>query len=222
MRKIFILVTLLFLTAFVLGACNNEDSVEEESPAADPADATETTNLEEENNETNDNEESRAENEDPSSSDSSSSEKTEEGQSNLTIGDSATVQTAIGSFELTVDSAEIVGRELDGEEAMLDELIVLDLTFKNIDDEVLDAGDTLSGFEIADNPDGSGSSNFASGFESIEEFTGEIQPGEERTAQFISNIHTSDEYYFRQRISWVETGSDQIIWTIADEEARNE
>ena len=220
MRKLLVLITFLSLTAFILGACNNEDSVEEESPAADPADATETANLEE--SETDDNDESSTGNEDTSSSDSSSSEETERDQSNLNIGDTATVQTSIGSFELTVDSAKIVGKELDGEEAMLDELIVLDLSFKNIDDEVLDAEDFSSSFEITDNPDGSGSTNFASMFESIEEFTGEIQPEEERTIQFISNIYTSDEYYFRQRLSWVETGANQVIWTIPDDEARNE
>lgn len=91
----------------------------------------------------------------------------------------------MGTYELTVETAEIVGEELDGE--------------------------------------GSGFSNGASEFKSIDLFEGELQPGEERTTQFIGDINTADEYFFRKNQGNVEAGtSNQVIWTITDAEARNE
>ena len=146
----------------------------------------------------------------------------EENQLDLRVGDTGVFQSTWGTFELTVETAEIVGTELDGEESYLDELIVLDLTFKNIGDTEIRAEEIMHGMEITDDLEkDSGYSNGASIFESIDLFEGELQPGEERATQFIGYIKTAKEYFFRKNPGNVEAGtSNQVIWRIPDGEAR--
>jgi hypothetical protein len=231
-KKLFLLITTLLL-GITLAACNggsedeanseedvnDEEVIESEEETEDTVENTEEdTEVEEENEEAGETEETS----ETDSSDSEMFEVTEEDQLDLRVGDTGVLQTSIGTYELTVESAEIVGTELDGEESLLDELIVLDLTFKNIGDDVINAEDVMSILEISESQEGSGFPNGASEFDSIEEFTGEIQPGEERTAQFIGDIYTSEEYYFRQIVGTVASGaSNEVVWTISDEEARN-
>lgn len=147
-------------------------------------------------------------------------ESSVEDQLDLRIGDTGIADTTIGKFELTVDSAEIVGSELDGVESVLEEIIVLNLTFKNIGDEVIIAEDIMSMMGITDNIDGSNYHNNPEAFESIDTFEGELQPGEERKTQFVAHIYEADEYYFRMDPGNVASGStNQILWTISAEEA---
>lgn len=144
-------------------------------------------------------------------------------QRDLTIGETGTFQTTLGTYEVTLESAKIVGAELDGEASLLDELIVLDLTFKNIGDNVLLAEEIMHDMEITEDLEGSGFSNGAEEFDSIEVFEGEIQPGEEKVAQFIGDIYTGEEYFFGKAEGNVAAGtSNQVIWTIQDAEARND
>lgn len=145
-----------------------------------------------------------------------------EDQRDLTIGETGTFQTTLGTYEVTLESAEIVGAELDGEASLFEELIVLELTFKNIGDDTLLAEEIMYDMQITADLDTSGSSNGAEEFDSIEVFQGEIQPGEEKAAQFIGDIYTADEYFFRKAEGNVAAGtSNQVIWTITDAEARN-
>lgn len=139
----------------------------------------------------------------------------------LWLGDTVLVQTSIGTFELTVDTAEIVGTELDGEETLLDELFLLEMTFKNISDQPLIAEDLISDLGITTNLEHSNRSNHALFFESVEVFEGDIAPGEERRAQFITDVITAKDYYFRPSWGVLASGThNEIMWTILDEEAR--
>src|SRR5690625_287183 len=159
---------------------------------------------------------------DDSSSDSSAGlfEITEDDQIDLKMGDTAIVQTSIGTYELTVDDAEIVGAELDGVSTELEQLIILDLTFKNVDDRTLNAEDLMSSLGITDILEGSNNHNSAEAYESIDDFEGELEPGEERKTQFIADVYTAEEYYFRQNPGVVAAGtSNDVMWTITAEEA---
>lgn len=149
-------------------------------------------------------------------------EVTEEPQLDLRLGDTGLVQTSIGTYELTIDSAEIVGTELDGEEALLDEIILLEMTFKNIDDKPIIAEHLMINLGLVTDLEGSDNTNAAASFDSIEFFEGEITPGEERKAQFIADTRTAEEYYFRTGTGSVAAGTqNEVLWTITDEEARN-
>lgn len=219
-RLLISMIALMFLTG-VLVACSdgaNDQAEDEEDNVTEETDETENKVVEEE-------EDVEADNEDSAEDDDSKStggrfESSVEDQLDLRIGDTGIADTTIGKFELTVDSAEIVGPELDGVESVLEEIIVLNLTFKNIGDEVIIAEDIMSMMGITDNIDGSNYHNNPEAFESIDTFEGELQPGEERKTQFVAHIYEADEYYFRMDPGNVASGStNQILWTISAEEA---
>ncbi|HEY4602315.1 MAG TPA: hypothetical protein VIG73_13700, partial [Cerasibacillus sp.] len=85
----------------------------------------------------------------------------------------------------------------------------------------LKADDIMSSIEITDNLEGSGYTDSAGAFESIQELTGTIKSGEEIIGQFITDIYEADEYYFRENPALVSTSvSNQVIWTIPAEEAK--
>lgn len=221
-RKLFLL-TAILLSCIALVACNSdneegntEEEVDEEK-VTESQEATEDTEVEEDE-ETEETEESN----DSDAASNGTFEVTEEDQLDLSVGDTGVLETSIGTYELTVESAEIIGTELDGQETPLDELILLELTFQNIGYEIIIAEDIMDMLEISPLYDGSGYSNAAEIYDSIEEFTGEIQPGEERSTEFIADMITDEEYYFRQLPGRVAAGStNQVVWTIPDEEARN-
>lgn len=221
MKKLLILFISIFMAGAILAACgdDNDETNNEE---------TEVTQDTEENEETDDAEEVEEdtetdESDETSDSSTGSSDITQEDQRDLTIGDTGVFETTLGTYEVTLDSAEIVGSELDGEPSLFDELIVLELTYKNIGDNVILAEEIMYDMEITDDLEASGASNGAEMFDSIEPFEGEIQPGEEKKAQFIGDIYTADEYFFGKAEGNVAAGtSNQVIWTIPDAEARNE
>jgi len=210
------------LACIVLAACNGEN--EEENNTEEDINETEEASADSEDKELEENEETDdvEETSEAESSDTGMFEVTEEDQLDLVVGDTGVLQTSIGTYELTVDSAEIVGSELGGQETPLDEIILLDLTFKNIGDDVIIAEDIMGILRIGDLYDGSGYSNAAAVYDGVEEFTGEIQPHEEVSTQFVADIITGEEYYFRQRAGAVAADTtNQAVWTIPDEEARN-
>ncbi|GIN74207.1 hypothetical protein J14TS2_46820 [Bacillus sp. J14TS2] len=220
MKKFLLTLIILLLTSTILIACNNKGNSTEGHKQDSKS---ETTNLTGEAEGTDENATETVGDGEGDSSDSNddTSKVTEEDQTDLKIGDTGTVQTSIGTYELTVDSAEIVGPELDGVSTELEELIVLDLTFKNVDDQPLSAEDIMSSLGITDILEGSNNHNSAEAYESIDDFEGELASGEERKTQFIADVYTAEEYYFRQNPGIVAAGtSNDVMWTITAEEAR--
>ena len=212
------------LAIFVLAACSNDEDLTVDENNNTETVATDYTETQNDNGVDEGETEDEKENDGSSNSESSNSsffEVTEEPQMELLLGDKGLVQTSIGTYELTLESAEIIGTELDGEETLFDELIVLDLTFKNIGDMPIIAEDIMYNLGIASDLDHTNNDNSAKFFESIENFEGEIAPGEEVKTQFISDIYTAEEYYFRPNLGPVAAGtSNDLLWTIHDEEAR--
>ena len=202
MKRIYLLMVTVSLVLSLLVACSNNSSTNVDE---DGNTGTDVTNE----NETQQNLEEEKEDD----------EVTVEEQLDLKIGDTGTIQTSIGTYELTIESAEIV-TELDGLESMLEELIILDMTFKNIGDKAIVAEDILAMIGITGNFDGSNNHNSAEAYPSIDNFTGEFGPGEEIKTQFIADIYVADEYYFRPDRGVVSAGtSSDVMWTITAEEA---
>ena len=233
MKKLLLLMMTGLLAITVLAACGDDDDTAVNENDNTETDVTEEGETQNENgdNETDTDDESNDSSEETNNEDASESESsdgglfevTEEPQMDLGVGDTGLVQTSIGKYELTLDAAEIVGTELDGEESLLDELMVLELTFKNIDDKPLIAEDLMFNLGLTSSLEGSNTSNNAEFFESIAVFEGEIAPGEEKQAQFIADVKTSEEYYFRPNPGVVANSThNDLLWTITDEEARNE
>lgn len=174
--------------------------------------------------------EEKVENND-STVESSSSEKTDDviaskkekgkDQLDLVIGDTGTFDTTLGTYEMTLDKAELKGEEYDDVITELDEIILLDITIKNTGDKVLDISELIVSMEITDDLDQSGDPNSADLFESVEEFTGNLEPGEKSTGQFITETFDADEYFFRKDPGSVAGGSsNQVIWIIQKDEIK--
>lgn len=136
-------------------------------------------------------------------------------QLDLSLGDTGSFVTTLGTYDMTVTSAESKGYEFEGIESELDDWILLDVTIKNTSDEPLDAEDLISSMELTEDLDGSGYSDSAGAFDEAEEFEGEIEPGEEKSAQFVAYAYESDTYYFRKNSGNIAGGSsNQLIWNI--------
>ena len=219
MKRKYLLVVIVSLVLSLLVACSNNSSTNVDEDGNTETDVTN-------ENGTQQNLEDETEDDDSKENPSSNNgifEVTEEPQIDLRIGDTGLVQTSLGTFELTLNSAEVIGTELDGESTQLDELILLELTFKNTDDQPLVAEDLMVNLGITSDLEGPNMENFGEFFDSIENFEGEIAPGEEKKAQFISDVYTSGEYYFRPNPGVVASGvHNDLIWTITDDEARND
>ena len=203
----------------LLAACNdsNEDTEENDIQNNETETASEANN-EESNEESNEEEE---ESNNTESEDDTDLEITMEDQEGLGIGDTGTFETVLGDFELTLNSAQLVGEELDGIISELDNLILLELTVKNIDDKALIAEEIMQNMEVTEDLEGSGWSNYAIHFESVEAFEGDINPGEEMTAEFITYAYDAETYYLRQASGTVAAGyNNQVIWEIPAEEAK--
>lgn len=218
MKKIQVtMFTLILISTFLISCGNKDDS--SKKVAEDISNET-TDSVDNNTSEVEDNDSNIDQNDSSDNSSASLFEITERDQVDLKIGDRATVQTSIGTYELTVDDAEIIGPELDGVTTELEQLIVLDLTFKNIDSKPLNAEDIMSSLGITDLLDVSNNHNSAEAYESIDDFTGELEVNETRTTQFIADVYLADEYYFRQNPGVVAAGtSNDVVWTITAEEA---
>lgn len=220
MKKLLLMLTILFVSTVILSACNDEkDKPNGEEDSGENLEET----IEGSNNEDNDTDKSddKSTEEDDSASketdDSSKGEKFEtetEDQLELSIGDTGKFDSDLTTYEITLDDAEII-EEIDGEQSLADSFILLDLTVKNTGEETYSVEDLLYGLEVTDNPDSSGYQDYSEEFESVEQMTGELAPGEEMSGQYITEIYKSDVYYFRLRSGIAASGSsNQVTWVI--------
>lgn len=226
MNKVLLFI-LSCVLAIVLAACGSDENETMEGGESQTETEEENQPQDEENVETDGNKEKedKSGNADEHSSATNSGffEVTEEPQTDLSLGETGLIQTSIGTYELTIDSAQIIGTELDGEVALLDELILLEMTFKNISDEPIVAEDIMLNLGLTTDLESTDHTNAAASFESIENFEGEIAPGEERKAQFIADTRTAEQYFFRTNPGTVAAGTqNEVVWSIMDAEVRNE
>ena len=205
MRRTLITSLLILAMTWTLAACNN--------------DAPNNVNKNENNQTTNNTEnapsnEDRAENEDDLSSLLESIEEAED-QLDLSLGDTGSFVTTLGTYDMTVTSAALKEYEFEGIESELDLWILLDVTIKNTSDEPLNAEDLMSSMELTEDEEGSGYMDSSGAFESVQAFEGDIAPGEEQSAQFIAYAYDEDTYYFRKSSGNIAGGSsNQVSWKI--------
>ncbi|WP_185970951.1 DUF4352 domain-containing protein [Alkalicoccobacillus porphyridii] len=209
MKKYIVNSSVLLVSIGVLVACNSgetEDPVEE---APDQEVTGETMDGEED---------------DHSEADSNESDAMAEGnvedQLDLKIGDTATIESTIGLYEITLHGVEVT-QEVDGQLSELDEYMIAELTIRNIGEEPIDALDTIGNLELTDMPEGAGMTDSAEYFEEVNSFEGDINPNEEATAQALYYTYDADEYYVLVNEGLVGTGAvkNQITFTFEKSEA---
>lgn len=222
MRKIMMFVILLS-TVIVLGACGDKNNnTENKEPDSNVNNVEPDTNLDEgQNNDT----ENQTNNENENNGDEDNATGNPKGdtedQLDLSIGDTGTFDTTLGQYEMTLNKAELIDGELEGEKSTRDGYILLDITIKNVSDETLDLEDLIYSMEVTDNLDYTGSQDHADVYDTVDAFEGDIEPGEEKSAQFLTIVDDSEEYFFRKAVGNVAGGSsNQVIWSFSAEEAK--
>lgn len=205
MRKNIVNFMIIFVCISVLVACSDKDRLNNESSNNNNPVVNHNTNTLEENTQ---------EENDELTVLLQSIENAED-QLDLSIGDTGSFVTTIGMYDMTVISAELKGYEFKGIESQLDDWILLDITIKNTGDKPLNVEDVIDTMDMVDDLDSSGSMNASGAFDEINDFSGDINPGEEQTAQFIAEVFKADMYYFRKSSGNVAGGSsNQVIWNI--------
>ncbi|MBU5593856.1 hypothetical protein KQI76_01650 [Amphibacillus sp. MSJ-3] len=209
MRKFLIAFGVLLLSITMLAACNDKDENTNDSEQPEEQ-------VDENSDENNENDDLATDDQTEDAADLDV-----EDQVDLSIGDTGHFYTDIGSYDMTVTTAELKGYELEGIESQLDDWILLDVTIKNTSDTTLNVEDIMGTMEVTDNLEGSGSIGAVGAFDSVEDFQGEIGPGEEQSGQFITEVFEADQYYFRKISGNVAGGSsNQVIWTIKAEDLK--
>ncbi|TQS74629.1 hypothetical protein DX933_11885 [Ornithinibacillus gellani] len=219
MKKLLTIFAVLILSIGTLAACSDKDKENNDEGKSEEQSG--------ESNDTNqDNEDANAddENEEAENADDEESKPGEidgEDQLDLVLGDTGHFDTTLGTYDMTVSAAELKGYDFEGIESQLDDWILLDVTIKNTSDKALNAEDVIGAMEVTDNLEGSGSIGAVGAFDAVKDFEGEIEPGEEQSAQFITEVFEADAYYFRKVSGNVAGGSsNQVIWNIKSEDLK--
>ncbi|MEK4563624.1 DUF4352 domain-containing protein [Alkalihalobacillus sp. FSL R5-0424] len=121
-----------------------------------------------------------------------------EDQVDLSIGDTAIVETTISKYEVTLDAVEFMD-ELEGEavQSQFDTLVLADVTIKNLSDESIDISDSMGIFEITTSIEGSGYSDVAAHFSGVDKFSGELNPNEKASGQMLFEEINGEHHYLR-------------------------
>lgn len=223
-RLLFHLCLLLFL-AVMLVACSDEENSADES----------TTNEEEkqdsDNEETNDSgsnvDEETATDEASDGEDSSNASETNddtseesgkeaEDQLKLNIGDTGKIANNFSTHEITLNSVEITD-EAGGEPTQEGNYVIVNLTVKNLGEDVLNPEDALSSTELA-TEHGSGGLPWFYIEGAAEEWPAEIEPGQSETGVLLFDIQQSDEYALQTAFD-LDSLSNQVSFVFKAEEA---
>lgn len=212
MKKLFI----IFLTGiFITGCSANGDDNKVEEEADQASEAVNDDQQDEESDDDAGNEEDGADS-DKDKDAKGAFESEEEYQLDLKMGDTGSIHSTVGKYDITLNSSEIK-EEIDGQSPELEQLVILDVTVKNTSDSALELTDILDTFDLTDDMEFSGYGNVSHLYEGLEELSGEIDVDEEVTGQMVMNAYDSDVYYFRENPGVVEAGlSNEVVWTIEE------
>lgn len=223
----------------ILGACANEEDTKANEDEQNLNETMEGNSNKGEDSSDNDASEASTEDNNKSEEDSEKSEVVLDNQSDsveisettagygietpdqigLKVGDTGYFEDTAGTYDITVNSAELLD-ELDGEESQADHFFLMNITIKNTGEETWNAQDFLYGFRVTDDLESTGYGDYAESFDSVEQMTDDIAPTEESTGQFVTEVYDGDTYYFKLRSGITEGSGDSnnVVWEIAKEE----
>lgn len=138
-----------------------------------------------------------------------------EDQLELSIGDTGVFKSSLGTYEMTVHEAELLGKKFEGVESARDNIILLNITIENTSNEQLLVDEIMADMEITDDLDEAGSGDTGIGFDSTDPLKGSLEAGQEMTGHFLTTVNKSKRYYFRLDPDVVkDIDSNQVIWEI--------
>ncbi|WP_058305884.1 DUF4352 domain-containing protein [Gracilibacillus massiliensis] len=182
MKKLQFCLIGLFLSLLLIACSSDEES--------------EQVNLEEDtsNEEVNNEETDESEEEDITEDANEESSKEEKGSTTnnedfLSLGETGTVESNVGDYEVTVNSFEFI-EEFDENTPMLKYFVLVDYTVKNIGEDPI-VGEDIYRTEIIDDQEYVEENYY---FESINQLKGEIAPGESVEAELLFDSEESEHY----------------------------
>ncbi|WP_413377891.1 hypothetical protein [Alkalihalobacillus sp. 1P02AB] len=211
MKKMMTAVGVIFLAGSLLAACNSDEGTDTREETTDEGTSNELVD-EGENEEDN-------ETDSEASGGGMSSDQDFNDQLDLGIGDTAQISSNQGAYEITIHSVKRE-EEVDGETSMFDYIIVVDLTVKNIGDEVLDAYNPIGVLDQTARLEGSGSGDFSKDFPSIDAISGDLEPGEEIKGQALFATKQNGEQFIRIKPGLIAADGvyNEVVWTFTEEE----
>ena len=167
------------------------------------------------NSSSNKTEDTNISSEESSEKESVSHDSTAEGEV-LRLGETGTVESTIGEYEITVESFEFVD-EVEGESSLMELFVLVDVSVTNTGDQTL-LGEDINSAALF-NQEGITQENTLY-YESIELLKGEMAPGESMQGQLLFHQSSSD-YYDMVFNYGLETVSTELTWRFDAEEASN-
>ena len=164
------------------------------------------------------------EGEDEESSDASEDESTSEGSEDdydlLSLGETGLMETAIGDFEVTPTSYRFEEELEEGNDLITpsnEVFIIVDLEIKNVDENPIKSEDLIYSVVLG-NLDGAGLGAYVN-YDAIDNFQGEITPGETMTGEVLFDFIREDTYQLSFGESYLDSLSNEVRWEFYADEA---
>ncbi|WP_440896937.1 DUF4352 domain-containing protein [Amphibacillus sp. Q70] len=132
----------------------------------------------------------------------------------LSLGETGTVETVLGNFEVTPTAVRFVEEMEESDPYQNPDngtFIIVDATITNIDDDVIDIEEINSA--RLHNEDGSGGVP-AYEFDSINFFVGDLEPGESEDGELLFDYSKSDAYQLSFGSAYLDSLSDEVRWLL--------
>lgn len=223
MKKLLIMLGLLGMGLAILAGCSSDetDQVDNEVKTGEKIEK-ESSSSDEDNKETEAKSDTTTSNDTKTKNETNTkSSGTPKDQENLKIGDTATIESTLGKFEVTLESVKGV-KEIDGEESLLGNLLITQLTVKNVGEKAFNTEDQIDTLEMVTDIKGEGSPDDSAHFESLKKLTGNLEPGESVSGEAVFEAYESDEYLLMTKRSYRvgNTVYNNAVWTIKKSEVK--
>ncbi|MBU9724255.1 MULTISPECIES: DUF4352 domain-containing protein [Bacillaceae] len=180
MKNTYKLITILIALLIITTACGDDSDSETDEAASDNG----------------------------SSSDSTEQNDVEEGTVVLQLGESGTIDTILGKYEITIHSAESY-ESIDGNNSSRGVFTVLSTTITNVGENTLNGDDIARAVLSRDTVGGTPNDR---DLDFVENFTDPIEPGESVTGELIFDHSVAENLYEVKFGTGVSTTPDELVW----------
>ena len=150
----------------------------------------------------------------------SSKQKVPSNLENLKIGDSAVIQSTLGTAEITIHSFR-KEKDIKGVGPQLSQFLVADTEIKNVGDNEINAMEWMDILEMVWDLEGDGSPDDSDVYE-VQAIDKVLKPGESAKGETIFDTEDTDEFYLMVDRPMIAGGSvyNNAVWTISESEIK--
>ena len=197
--------------------CSNDDCSNNESEEITQGGAQQDSDSEAESNS-----EGLPEKKDFSTEDASSTSEDDTSKEllDLSIGESAVIETTIGTAEVTLTGVTIQDT-FEDESPELDLFVLANITVTNMSEHPQSVNDIVSAFEVTPNLEGSGYSEISKHYEMIDTWEGELEPNQTAEGQLLYQSVESPQQIIRVNPGLIsaEAVKQDVRWTFTEEDS---